>query len=338
MEPDEPDFADALIGYLRRYFECPALAYDDRPTPLALGTEASILGFSLRSAPAGLEGPLVLRAMISNVASDAIVVEHAVQNAVAQQGFQAPRVIVSSPTALPIGTPFMVMTRLPGEHRPDLPDAVELQMQALAELHGLDPEPVDRALEVHGVPESQRSASCRLDEAQGQTQRWGLWRFRRALEWLERRTPAGAAGSVICHGDPHLYNMLFAEGRVSAVLDWGTARISGPEMDVGLLCGYARCRLPVRSESDDASQRAVDRLIVAYQRYRPVNDEWVLYFETEFLLSVLVDMTDRLIQRRRGQSVAPNPLLDAPGMAAVVRARLEAVMGLQVPIPEEAAA
>ena len=45
---------------------------------------------------------------------------------------------------------------------------------------------------------------------------------------------------------------------------------------------------------DNPQQRVVDRLIGAYERYRPVNLELVHYFEVEFLVSVLVDMTDRL--------------------------------------------
>ena len=108
-------------------------------------------------------------------------------------------------------------------------------------------------------------------------------------------------------------------------------------MDVGLLCGYARCSRSPSAVGDDPSQLSVDRLVNAYERHRPVDRERVLYFETEFLASVLVDMTDRYIRRCAGESVAANPLLDEPGMAAVIRARLKAVTGIPVPTPEEAA-
>jgi len=337
MDPGEPDIAATLLRYLQRRLERPDLAYAQPLSPIALGTEASIFGFSLHGAPSGLGGPLVLRVMFSADDADEIVVEHAVQNAVAQQGFPAPFVVGSSPTGDGSGRPFMVMTRLPGEHRPDLPNVVDLQMEALAQLHTLDPEPVDRAFEVHGVPFDQRTGSFRSAQAAEQIGRWGLRRLWPLLDRLERHVPA-ADPSSICHGDPHLANMLFLDGVLTAVLDWGTVRLNCPEMDVGLLCGYARCGSYVPSPIDDPRQQAVDRLIAAYDRLRPVNPERVLYFETEFLASALVDMTERHIRRDLGETVAANPLLDDPGTADLVRARLETVMRMPIPSPEEAAA
>lgn len=303
---------------------------------MALGTEASIQTFSLDGGPAGLEGPLILRLMLAPGPMHGLVVEHAVQNAVAEQGFPAPRVLASSPTALALGRPFMVMVRLPGKHRPYPPDAVELQMQTLAHLHRLDARPVRQTLETQGVPLSRYTGSARVEEAAAQVERWRLTRLHPLLHWLRRQAPPANA-SAACHGDPHLANMLFENGEVSGVLDWGTARLNHPEMDVGLVCGYARCRSNPPSATGDPRQQAVDRIISAYTRHSPVDDDRVRYFETEFLVSVLVDMTDRYIRRRAGEVIAANPLLDAPESVVLVQERLGAVTQFPVPSPEEAA-
>jgi len=294
------------------------------------------MGFSLHGAPPSFDCPLVLRVLHTGGEQNQIATEHAVQNAIAGQGFPAPYVLGSSSTDEELGWPFLVMKFLPGEPDPHLPNAIELQMKALAQLHSLDTEPVEQAMRAHGVPTEQRYGSCRSELAAAQIERWKLDRWRPLLGWLEARTPVAPRLSI-CHGDPHLYNMLFDNNELTAVIDWGTARLNNPEMDVGLICGYARCGRHPSSVEENPQQRVVDRVIAAYERYGTINHEIVLYFETEFLVSVLVDMADRHIRRIAGEDVARNPLLDHPSTAEIVRARLQVVLDTYIPTPEEAA-
>ena len=156
-----PDVELPLLRLMQRLSPSSDLAYAERPASIALGTEAWLLGFSLHRAPAGLDGPMVLRVLHTLEDRHQVAIEHAVQEAIAEQGYPAPLVLISSETDEPLGWPFLVMERLPGEIRPDLPDAVDQQMDALARLHSLDIGPFERALEARGVPAERYVGSSR---------------------------------------------------------------------------------------------------------------------------------------------------------------------------------
>src|ERR1700685_4490154 len=84
-----------LLDYLRSATACPALAYAEAPTRMSGGYDATILRFSLRDAPAPFSGPLVLRLFQATVDEDRAPREAAVQNALAELEFPAPRVFAA---------------------------------------------------------------------------------------------------------------------------------------------------------------------------------------------------------------------------------------------------
>ena len=92
---------------------CPDLAYDEAPTRMSGGYDATILRFSLQSAPDPFSGPLVLRLFQPTVTADRAPREGAVQNALAQLGYPAPRVFVAEAHIEPLGGPFLIMERIP---------------------------------------------------------------------------------------------------------------------------------------------------------------------------------------------------------------------------------
>ena len=57
----DEDLVRSLLAYLRSVTACPDLAYDEAPTRMSGGYDATILRFSLQSAPDPFSGPLVLR-------------------------------------------------------------------------------------------------------------------------------------------------------------------------------------------------------------------------------------------------------------------------------------
>jgi prepilin-type processing-associated H-X9-DG protein len=58
-----------------------------------------------------------------------------------------------------------------------------------------------------------------------------------------RRTAPPLRGAVIAHGDFHYGNLLFADGRVSAILDWEIAGVGDPLSDLaGLVVASLRAR------------------------------------------------------------------------------------------------
>ena len=148
-------------------------------------------------------------------------------------------------------TPFLVMRRIDGESPPDIPpyvfggwvlDATPEQRRALqdssvsvlARLHEITPATHD--LGFLAQPQHGRSA---LDQQLGY-QRWYYeWArngityplIERTLAWLDaNRPPEGEP--VLNWGDARIGNMLYADFRPTAVLDWEMATVGPREVDL----------------------------------------------------------------------------------------------------------
>jgi hypothetical protein len=91
----EEDIVRSLLGYLRSLTACQLLAYAEAPARMSGGYDATILRFSLASAPDPFSGPLVLRLFQATVDAQRALREAAVQNALADLGYPAPRVFVA---------------------------------------------------------------------------------------------------------------------------------------------------------------------------------------------------------------------------------------------------
>lgn len=59
---------------------------------------------------------------------------------------------------------------------------------------------------------------------------------RLALDWLEDNVPAEPDRLVVVHGDAGPSNFLFAEGRVTALLDWELVHFGDPMADLAMIC------------------------------------------------------------------------------------------------------
>ncbi len=57
-----------------------------------------------------------------------------------------------------------------------------------------------------------------------------------ACQWLLDRLGTMEAPPVLCHGDFRVGNMVFANGRLAALLDWERAMVGHPLHDVGFFC------------------------------------------------------------------------------------------------------
>ena len=78
------------------------------------GYDATILRFGLRGAPNSFSGPLVLRLFQATADVQRAPREAAVQNALAELGYLAPRVLVAEVRTVPLGGPFLIMECMPG--------------------------------------------------------------------------------------------------------------------------------------------------------------------------------------------------------------------------------
>jgi aminoglycoside phosphotransferase (APT) family kinase protein len=55
------------------------------------------------------------------------------------------------------------------------------------------------------------------------------------LDWLKRHPLDTDRQAVICHGDVGFHNLLGSGGRITALLDWETARLADPAKDLALV-------------------------------------------------------------------------------------------------------
>ena len=153
----------SLLGVLRRVTGDADLAYDGDPVPLTGGFWAELVTFRLADPPAEWGGSLVARVMPDAATA---AKETVFQAEVAAEGFATPRVLASGgPTDGVDGRAFMVMTLADGQpllagldglralaKLPSLARRLPVTLATvLAELHRLDPTPIEDGLDAAGV-------------------------------------------------------------------------------------------------------------------------------------------------------------------------------------------
>jgi len=154
-------------------------------------------------------------------------------------GIPVPKAFWCDASAGLLERPFIVMERVSGAVTPSLSEAYpeepsfrETLAAQLAEilvaLHGLDWHAIGLDfLRVPGyAPEDHASARVRELEVLAQFLNPPAV-LNRAVDWCRSRVPR-TERLVVCHGDYKMDNVMHAEGRVVAILDWERARIGDP--------------------------------------------------------------------------------------------------------------
>ncbi|MBO0812306.1 MAG: aminoglycoside phosphotransferase family protein [Microlunatus sp.] len=178
-------------------------------------------------------------------AIDHVRCETAALIAAAEHGIAAPRLIGADPSGERAGRPSVLMTEVPGR--------VEL---APTDLDGWVDRLAGAQARIHAMP------ATLTDKRDG----WfdpGI-----ALEWIQdaglrREAVTAASGTdpddepIFVHGDYQHFNVLWAGGEVSGIVDWPMAG-TGPR---GIDVGHCRLNLAVLFSAD-----AADRYLDCYQR------------------------------------------------------------------------
>ncbi|MGE0383301.1 MAG: phosphotransferase family protein [Gammaproteobacteria bacterium] len=159
-----------------------------------------------------------------------------------------PPLIAACEDSAAIGTPFILMQRVEGFTAIDpLPPPFDNDKQAR---HGFGMEIVDALAEL-GTFDWQAAGLAGFGKPDGflarQVDRWlwqlGTYKIRELadldplVQWLRRELPPPGPVGVM-HGDYSMYNVMFAPGapaRLAAIVDWDTATIGEPLMDLGHL-------------------------------------------------------------------------------------------------------
>jgi aminoglycoside phosphotransferase (APT) family kinase protein len=308
-QPSETDVDAGLLAHLRALLGEPNLTYAEPPARVTGGFDTLIYSFRLKSAAAGWSEPLILRVFRQHGDPIRARWESAVQTALVQMGYPAPRVLHVGTTTEAVGGAFVIMERLPGKmilqdvFKPSrlfsalpriLRDVPRVVAEAQARLHALDPGSLLGALEAEGLPThgvgpagiSQRMATVdgQLDQARRRIERAALDGLKPGLEWLLEHRPPEPEERVICHGDFHPLNILMEGKVVSGVIDWANTTVADPAYDVGntnVLLRLAPLELPSVLELIGNVVRPIlaSRYYDAYRRRRAVYPEPVRYYE-----------------------------------------------------------
>jgi len=275
---NHPPELDTVLEHLRRQFHLPDLRLDGPPMRLSGGFWAEMWTLPLNS---GLPSRVVLR-----LAPDADLAawETTLQASVAEQGYPTPVVRASDFTPSAGMRAWCVMDHADGAPilgglsglralaalprlATGLPNTLA---HAAADLHRLDPEPIeaalaqatDRAIGVDGLLDHYLTRARELNDAQ----------LRRALEGLARSQPNPKL-RVVCHGDLHPFNILINNDRMT-VLDWTAGQVAHPAYDLAfthmlLANPPLDAPKPLRPIINAAARRIANRFIATYRKIGP---------------------------------------------------------------------
>jgi aminoglycoside phosphotransferase (APT) family kinase protein len=221
----DQDIGDRLIYDLKAWLGPGVNAVE--LTPLRGGRSTECYSVRLTGASEELPERLVLRFAKDDFGAEQ---EQAIQNAVAESDFPAPRVWwARTPGGSMLGRPYVIMTWAEGRD-PLAAGAARRIPTILAEtmvgLHRRGPEVLQNFVRVR-----EANWAPRIDNLIAVLRRSKYDGVRAGGDWLDAHSVDGGA-TVLCHGDLHAGNLLMSGGRVSAVLDWEIALFGPAEYDV----------------------------------------------------------------------------------------------------------
>jgi aminoglycoside phosphotransferase (APT) family kinase protein len=297
----EPTLSDRLLGHLRQRLGT-GVDFAEAPKPLSGGFDTTILAFRLRGAPAEWERPLILRVMTRSDQGPRVLREAAVHAALVQAGFPAPRVLLHEADLAPLGLPFLVMERLPGETMWSAlakagPLAFLTMPRQLAELHvrlhRVSVDTVRESAGALGVDPAVMGVQADVERLHRRIVRDGLKALRPAADWLVGHFPAPVQAAVICHADFHPLNIMMDGNRLSGVIDWANVVIGEPAYDVAALrtiAFYVDPGVPAwaRGPTNLARRLMVRRYMSLYRAAAALETRNLPYYEAVRILSALI--------------------------------------------------
>src|SRR5262245_47155858 len=338
-----PALADRFLDYLRAKLSAPALGYAEAPAAMHGGHDTQIFAFRLEAAsgaPPAWAGPLILRVLPREHDPRRALREAAAQNAVADLGYPAPRVLDASADLAPLGGAFLVMERAAGqpmlkERRIGIAGAL---VQIQSRLHGLDAEPFLCATDGAGG-RGPAMFDALLAQLAGRVAGHPHDGLRPGMDWLLAHRPPAPARPAICHGDLHPLNVLMSGRTVTAVLDWPNAVVGDPAYDVAAtrvilaLVPTAVMSLPapVRGVVHLARLMLVTRYMAAMRRRRPMAPRALAYYEAVACMRQLVRVWAARLAAVEHR--APLDPLDASSFGERVATHFARIAGVRPVLP-----
>ena len=173
-----------------------------------------------------------------------VIREGEVLRRLAGSNIPVPRLLAGEPDLGPLGAPFIVMEWVDAPHMGNTPGASFMEFtKSVVSIHNSDWRRL--GLDFLGVPASPAEALRKeIDAVVARMPSFGCANdplLIRARETLIASVP-GDGRLALCQGDINIFNYLFRDGAVVAVVDWEQARISDPRSDVGQLVALSHLK------------------------------------------------------------------------------------------------
>jgi aminoglycoside phosphotransferase (APT) family kinase protein len=211
-------------------------------------------------------------------------------------------VLLAEPDPAPLGAPFLIMQRLPGETMWSAAAkaksaatyfAIPRRLAEIhARLHGVSGELLRDSALTFGVDLATIGVDARVEDVGRRIDRAGLGGLSEGARWLTRNRPAPAQAEVICHGDFHPHNIMVEGGKLSGVIDWADVTLAEPTHDIAglrVIALYADQGVPrwARPPTDLARRLMVARYMSVYRAAAPLDTRNLPYYEAIRILSAL---------------------------------------------------
>jgi len=326
---------DRLLGCLRERLGG-AVSYAEPPKPLSGGFDTIIHGLRLSGTTGDWSGPLILRIMARGTSGARVRREAAAHAALDRAGFPVPRVLLAEPEPAPLGAPFLIMQRMPGETMwsaaqarglAALPAIPRRLAEIHAALHRVSGELLRESAQTFGVDLATMGVEARVEDVGRRIDRAGLGGLSEGARWLVRNRPAPAQAEVICHGDFHPHNLMVEGDRLSGVIDWADVTLAEPTYDIAglrVIALHADPGVPrwARGPTNVMRRLMVRRYMSVYRSAAPLDMRNLPYYEAIRVLSALAFTGE---DRPR----AGNPW-NAPHIKARLVREFERVSGVRV--------
>ena len=365
----DADIGQRLLADLRKRLTTPDLRYRQEPEAILTGAENWIYAVELEGGPDAFQGPLILRRYRPDRQHHGIRFEAAVQGALAEQGYPAPKVAFVCDDPAPLGGAYLLMQRIPGRvllgeitrldevfggvgstsrAAPRMVYEAAFRVPRLVadwmlRLHALDSKPIIAAIGGAGFAVRDFTVDGRLDEYEARAEAADLDGLIPAFGWL-RANYQPPAMRVVCHADFHFLNMLVDETRVTGVVDWSFMHLcfEDPAFDVGNTRALFDLKIPglpavVRPAFELVQRRLREGFTAHYRRGRKVDPQRVLWSETFRYVREMVGAGEAL---RRGESSERDFLTEntnpwiIPEVMAGTLAGIEKRTGVAVSLPD----
>jgi aminoglycoside phosphotransferase (APT) family kinase protein len=333
----ETTLEDRLLGCLRERLGA-AVAYAEPPTPLSGGFDTIIHVLRLSGATGDWSGALILRIMRRGTSGARVRREAAAHAALDKAGFPVPRVLLAEPDPAPLGAPFLIMQRLPGETMWSAAQArggaallaIPRRLAEIhARLHRVSGERLRESAHTFDVDLATMGVEARVEDVGRRIDRAGLGGLLEGARWLVRHRPAPTQAEVICHGDFHPHNLMIEGGRLSGVIDWADVTLAEPTYDIAglrVIALYADLGVPrwARGPTNMMRRLMVGRYMSVYRSAAPLDTRHLPYYEAIRILSALAFTGE-------DRPPAGNPW-NAPHIKARLVREFERVSGVRVKI------